>query len=671
MGNIKPTYLSSVVKVDYDGTTDDLLTAGLGWDGLRSDTPPQPSNPLTPTASELRKLAIYWNYRALVDMSEEGGYSRLYGPNVSLAKCADKTPGAGKVAGTEYTAYCRDSSGRVAATFLVQIPANFNREDPCIVTGTSPGSRGIYGAIATVGEWGLKRGCAVAYTDKGTGNGAHELGSNTVVRIDGLCADSATADSASLFTVDLTDRERWDYNAAYPWRYAFKHAHSRQNPEKDWGRFTLQAIEFALFVLNDHFATPGPGTALKSRRFTPANTRVIASSVSNGGGAALAAAEQDREGLIDAIVVGEPQVNLRLPKALRIVRGGKPVAAFGKPLYDYITLANLLQPVAAYAPACAGSPLLHLVDRSAAEQRAQALTEAKLIAGKTFAEQADSALAALHDAGYEPESDLLHASQFGWEATPALAITYANAYARARVVDNLGGFSFATCSAGEPSNASESSLLTLFGVGNGLPPTNGIELIYNDAAGGAVVQRDADGDFALLGARRLRDLWTRPGTLPDAVRAGVDEVRLSGNLHGRPAILVHGRSDTLVPVNHSSRPYFGMNQIAEGEASRLSYIEVENVQHFDTFLRPLDRSWTLHHHFLPLHYYMLQALDLMWEHLHSGQPLPPSQIVRTMPRGPLAPPLDAVIHLNPIAPRPAEGDTIHFDPATNTVHVPD
>ena len=33
---------------------------------------------------------------------------------------------------------------------------------------TSSGSRGVYGAIST-GEWGLKKGCAVAYTDKGAG----------------------------------------------------------------------------------------------------------------------------------------------------------------------------------------------------------------------------------------------------------------------------------------------------------------------------------------------------------------------------------------------------------------------------------------------------------------------------------------------------------------------
>ena len=54
------------------------------------------------------------------------------------------------------------------------------------VTGTSSGSRGVYGAIATAGEWGLKRGCAVAYADKGSGNGLHELVSGAVQLIDGV-----------------------------------------------------------------------------------------------------------------------------------------------------------------------------------------------------------------------------------------------------------------------------------------------------------------------------------------------------------------------------------------------------------------------------------------------------------------------------------------------------
>jgi hypothetical protein len=36
-------------------------------------------------------------------------------------------------------------------------------------------------------------------------------------------------------------------------------------------------------------------------------------------------------------------------------------------------------------------------------------------------------------------------------------------------------------------------------------------------------------------------------------------------------------------------------------------------------------------HFIPVHYYYLQALNLMWHHLQDGTPLPPSQVIRTVP----------------------------------------
>ena len=61
-------------------------------------------------------------------------------------------------------------------------------------------------------------------------------------------------------------------------------------------------------------------------------------------------------------------------------------------------------------------------------------------------------------------------------------------------------------------------------------------------------------------------------------------MKVTGNLRGKPTLIVHGRADALVPVNFSSRPYFGANKLVEGAASRLSYIEVLNGQHFDTFL---------------------------------------------------------------------------------------
>src|SRR5207244_3677284 len=64
----------------------------------------------------------------------------------------------------------------------------------------------------------------------------------------------------------------------------------------------------------------------------------------------------------------------------------------------------------------------------------------------------------------------------------------------------------------------------------------------------------------------------------DAARtsAGIAGVRASGDLHGKPAIVLHGRSDSLLAPNHTSRAYFGLNRTVEKDRSRLSYIEVVN-----------------------------------------------------------------------------------------------
>ena len=169
-----------------------------------------------------------------------GGYGTLYGPNV----LADGTvsDNEGLVPGTECLTYTDDGSGRKNVTLMVQIPASFDPRRPCIVTGPSSGSRGIYGAIATSGEWGLKNGCAVAYTDKGTGTGAHDLQDNTVSLIDGVRESAEFAGKASHFTARVSDADRTAFNEQTPNRFAFKHAHSQQNPEAEWGIDVLQSI---------------------------------------------------------------------------------------------------------------------------------------------------------------------------------------------------------------------------------------------------------------------------------------------------------------------------------------------------------------------------------------------------------------------------------------------
>jgi hydroxybutyrate-dimer hydrolase len=100
----------------------------------------------------------------VLDISANSGYGTLYGPNVDAKGVAGA--GEGKIAGTEYIAYADDGSGNQNVTLMVQVPAGFDVKNPCIVTGTSSGSRGIYGAIGSAGEWGLKNNCAVAYATR-------------------------------------------------------------------------------------------------------------------------------------------------------------------------------------------------------------------------------------------------------------------------------------------------------------------------------------------------------------------------------------------------------------------------------------------------------------------------------------------------------------------------
>ena len=171
--NALPDFIvSDVQRTHYDGLTDDLLTAGLGAAGLASPVAPAFADSLNPTPQELRRLAIYNNYRALVDTVPGGGYGRFFGPAVGV-------DGDGMIAGQETLALMRVDGHEVPVTVMVQVPDSFDPRRPCMVTAPSSGSRGVYGAIGTAGEWGLKKGCAVVHSDKGTGTGSHNLVSDS------------------------------------------------------------------------------------------------------------------------------------------------------------------------------------------------------------------------------------------------------------------------------------------------------------------------------------------------------------------------------------------------------------------------------------------------------------------------------------------------------------
>ena len=111
------------------------------------------------------------------------------------------------------------------------------------------------------------------------------------------------------------------------------------------------------------------------------------------------------------------------------------------------------------------------------------------------------------------------------------------------------------------------------------------------------------------------------------VQRGIAETQMSGNLRGKPAVIVTGRADAILPPNFASRAYVGRNRTAE-PASQLRYYEVTNAHHLDA----LNGIAGFDSRYVPLNVYFVQALNLMWDHLKSGKPLPPSQVVRTKAR---------------------------------------
>jgi hydroxybutyrate-dimer hydrolase len=679
--NTRPSGIGEVRVTSYDGASDDLLTAGLGKSGLQSASAPAYADALQPSAAELRRAAIYNSYRGLVDTTAAGGYGTLYGPNVSAAGVA--TSGEGQVAGVEYLAYADSGDGLQNVAVLAQVPASFDPKNPCIVTATSSGSRGVYGAIST-GEWGLKRGCAVAYTDKGTGSAPHDLMADTVPLIDGTRTSAAAAGTGAAFQAGLSASERAAFNAATPNRFAFKHAHSGQNPEKDWGRHTLAAVRLALYAINDRFGQINEA-GQREASFHPGNTLVIASSVSNGGGAAIAAAELDTEGLIDGLAVAEPAIEMPAGAGVTVQRGSRVYATTGRNLVDFTTYANLYQACAAIAPSLAGAPyfggfaaLYNSAALPLAANRCASLKQEGLLTATTTSAQAEEAAQRLRDYGWEPESIVLHPSLTAFEVSPAVATTFANALARARVSDNLCGFSYAAATAaGAVTTLAPAALSGMYASGNGVPPSAGVVLINNASQGGPVrdfFSRSATGqfDWNLDGALCLRNLVTGTSAAAQRLQAGMAATQRNGNLHGKPAIIVHGRDDALLPVNHTSRPYYALNQKTEGAASRLRYIEVTNAQHFDGFIGLPAVLPGYDSRYLPLHLYLNRALDAVYDHLRNGKALPASQVVRTLPRGgtPGAAPAISAANVPAIASTPKATDAITML-GTSTVVVPD
>ncbi|MEG0150702.1 MAG: 3-hydroxybutyrate oligomer hydrolase family protein [Comamonas sp.] len=669
-------YPATAVSTGSTAATQDLLTGGIGKTGLGGAVPTY-ADPVNPTAAELRRNALYSNYRGILDPTANGGYGTLYGPNITAD--GQVTAAEGLIPGREYRGVLDDGTGRKQTMVVVQLPDSFDRNRACVVLGPSSGSRGVYGAIGTAGEWGLKKGCAVALTDAGKGVGLHNLSDDTVNKLDGTRATRTDAGSLSFFAARLSDAARAAYNTAFPNRIAIKHAHSQQNPEKDWGNDTLAAVRYALYVLNQRY-----GTETDPVPFTKANTLVLAGSASNGGAAVLRAAELDTDGLIDGVVASEPVTEMPTRQGYTISVGGQVASNAGRTLAEYTTYGNIYQPCAALASdaALSESSIFNYIGLTAmtarAEARCSGLAAKGLVVGTTTAERAAHALEKLRLYGWTRDNDRMHNAHYGLGNGPILSAMYTMAYGRFGVEANLCRTSFAAANtAGEVVPAAATALAQSFATANGTANGTPATVIYNDSLGGArswplaVSPSTGVADFGLDNALCQHALVTGVDTATgfnlsdssvptqaqsDAVRAGISEVLHSAKLRGKPAIIVAGRSDALVPVNHNARAYTVLNRSLDGPSTRLRYIEVVNAQHFDAFL-PFSGFDT---RFVPLHPYFNQAMDVMWTYLRNGGALPASQVVRTTPRGgqPGAAPAITAAQVPPFVAAPITGNAI-------------
>jgi hydroxybutyrate-dimer hydrolase len=541
---------------------DDLLSAGLGLAGLAGQPAPF-ADPLAPTAAELRRRAIQTSWKGIADLGPLGGYGSVYGavPNVP---------------GREYQMFAQLPGARAPHRVLLQLPDRFDHAKRCLVVTASSGSRGVYGAIAVAGAWGLPRGCAVAYTDKGTGAGYFDYADDSGVTLDGRRAKRGEQ-----------ELEFEPPRAPAGTGIAIKHMHSGDNPEADWGRHVIQAAQFGLAMLDRAYPDEAP--------FTPQNTRIIATGISNGGGAVLQAAGLDHDGFFAGVVALEPNVY---------------AAAGGRALYDYATEAAIWLPCALADARFDDTPMARGATRQpppAWSLRCASLRAQGKLQGNTLAEQSAQAHRYLQQRGWNDAAMATAASTTAFDLWRVITAGYASAYLRRGPADMPCGFHYAPLGAGAlPGVTDPAARAAWWADGSGIPPGNGVGLF-----GGLNVSPDP----TLAGEECLRALWTSDEPAAQMLHASVAATAAKLPRADLPLFVLHGADDGLLPTRFTSEPYVTW---LRDEGRRPLYWKVPQAQHFDAFL-PLPGFGERH---LPLLPYGYAALDRLWTHLYEGAAWP-------------------------------------------------
>ncbi|RDS81083.1 hydrogenase [Dyella monticola] len=548
------------VRITAHRDHDDLLSAGLGLEGLKGVLASF-ADPAHPTLQELRRRAIQASWKGIADLGPLGGYGAVYGA-------------VPDVPGREYQAFANIPDAHSPHRVLVQVPDQFDQAHRCLVVTASSGSRGIYGAIALAGAWGLPRGCAVAYTDKGTGSGYFDYADNSGVTLDGERAKRGTA------------MLEFEPDAASGKGIAIKHAHSGDNPEADWGRHVLQAAQFGLAMLDRAFPEQAP--------FTPQNTRIIATGLSNGGGAVLQAAGLDEQYTLAGVVALEP--NVHTPQ-------------HGRALYDYATEAALWLPCALMDASFDATPFArdaHGAPHAAWTARCASLHAHGLLKASTLQAQVSQAYEHLRNTGWTDQAMATAASSTALDLWRVIGAAYASAYLR-RGADSMPcGYHYAAVVNGKPGVADEATRASWWADASGIPPGNGVGLF-----GGT----DDSADPALPGTLGLRHLWTGNDVDARALQTSVQALAPRLPRRDLPMWVLHGADDGLLPTAFTSEPYVAW--LHEQGRSPL-YWKVSHAQHFDAFLS-LPGFGDKH---LPLLPYGYAALDRLWAHLFQGQQWP-------------------------------------------------
>ena len=610
-----PTGITIESSTNYDGETDDLVTAGLGFTALSTlIIKPTIADPERPTTQELRKLKL----NRFIDTKT--GEGTLFGfQRKNLTPLFD-----GRIAGTEILATFENNKERIG--LLVQIPLDFDKNKPCIVAVPSTNSDGLFNAydVQIRGLWGLRHNCAVVYNDKGLGNGIYDITNQYGFTIDGKIKSDNL-----LFEPKIKNREQ--YVKTYPDRYAIKQLHSKQNSEERWGEYVLKSIEFAFHQINTHFSET------QKVIFDKDNTLVLVYGASDGAGAALKAGELDKNNTIKGIVAVNPQIapySETIPVTVKV--GEKPPTKIEYlSIAEYSTYASLYIPCAVPAIISSNKDInLPFADNyTYAQNRCDALKKTQLLIHGTPKE----ALEKLRQYGWTPEMDR-QLPYFYFKETVALPYQYISAYGRYDVIEDMCNYSVASTQknpilyVGKVEPLSEIEFQQLWGLANGqLPVWLGDEStmlalvnnqdmhsprrdFYSSSDSKAEIDYNSKGAICLY--NKLKD--TR-------VKNGMKQVSASANLNGIKTFIIHGRNNVKQLPNYTSRAYVALNSKVEGNNSQLRYIEVKNSSYLEG-KPPFDNS------LVSIDYYGEDAMEWLWANLTNNATLPDSQVIHAKPR---------------------------------------